>query len=178
MSRKPPFDPTDDHKHTILEHVRYEIEMIVNCARESMPEEPHSPVVRRAVRESLLLHARSMIDFFEKPASKRFKLDVLSEDFAFPAAPFAYDVAFRNRLHRDLAHLTYGRLERAGPRGDWRVVDFVPLLRRCGAFAAHLLAHGLAGNPDQWDAIRYRADGLVRELSSSGTGQPFTFDTR
>ena len=57
-----------------------------------------------------MAHARALYDFFETPAAKRKQDDAVSEDFGFPARRIERPEDDRNRLNKQLFHLTYSRL--------------------------------------------------------------------
>lgn len=66
-----------------------------------------------------LAHARLLYDFLEKPVSARYKDDVLATDFGYPAAPISLPPGDRDRLNKDLMHLTYDRLRHTRATKPW-----------------------------------------------------------
>ena len=112
--------------------------------------------------EAFLVHARTLLDFFED--RERFKKDILCTDFGFAArSPEALlNKKDRDRIDYQLAHLSYLR-EETSP--DWsRSGVFDPFFSMCSEFCRHVTdlngpefveerAHW-AGNADRIDELR------------------------
>ncbi len=66
-----------------------------------------------------MAHARLLYDFLEQRTADRFKDNVLSEDFGYPAATLPLPPDDRKRLNKDLMHLTYDRLRHTPITKPW-----------------------------------------------------------
>ena len=114
------------------EHVHYEVWMLVECVNllSRRPFETESEVVatllRNTVTESFAIHLRNLVDFLY-PGTHVKPTDVLADDFfpqgkrpaAFPAIPSKLQAA-RERAHKQVSHLTTGRLNPGDPGKEWR----------------------------------------------------------
>jgi hypothetical protein len=166
------FFPTGAETSGILTHLHYEIHQMIysiSCHDSlvvSAREDAHALMQRNAFLESSLLHARALLDFFESSERKQrggSELDdVLSWDFGFSAAPILIPSDLRDRLNKDLAHITYSRLQRIDNARDWRMGEIMfPLIERSLAFAEHLAGSPtLLGAKDVVDAWRATASDL------------------
>jgi hypothetical protein len=118
------------------EHVRYEISMLVSCGqllnqRFQSPSAAFATVLRSAVIESFANHVRNIADFLY-PGTNVKSTDVLADDFSphgkrpavFPSLPDKLEAA-RQRAHKQVSHLTTGRLSRANPSKQWPAPDLV-----------------------------------------------------
>lgn len=131
---------TDGAKECALGHVFYEMQQLWLSSQLVSPE----PLIMNAYLESMLVHVRVLLDFFEHEhrsahgsgAGRRENDDVLSLDYGFPARPIDLDGQYRARLNKDLVHLSYSRNERRLPDGKmWhRAVVVRPLVERCVEF--------------------------------------------
>jgi hypothetical protein len=92
--------------------------------------------------EAILIHVRQLMDFFEHPKRSsmrgRENDDILANNYGFSAQPIQIDATFRDRLNKDLAHLSYSRQQRVGDSKIWNLRDILPLLKRCKEFADHV----------------------------------------
>jgi hypothetical protein len=129
-------------------------------------------------------HARTLYDFFETPTSNRKQDDAVSEDFGFPARPIERHEDDRNRLNKQLFHLTYSRLAYNETSKAWPDTILSCLHPRCVEFIQHLLAQGepLVGPNDvvTWKAL---LDGMTsghqllisRPFRASGVAPGYIF---
>jgi hypothetical protein len=136
-----PYVPSPAEKAAALEDVAYEIEQIV----ELLSPWPSSPSLQQnAWLEATLVHSRQLLDFFEDSnRSKRHGRendDVLAVDFQFVAASIALDDQFRERLNKDLVHLSYSRQKRRPANKGWDLGKLQPLLERSRDFAEHVVS--------------------------------------
>ncbi len=131
-----PYSPTSVEVEKALDAVYYGIDQLVAM----VTAETKDQNLDNAIIESRLLHARTLIDFFEK--STRYEDDILATDYSFPPTRIvSIGQDDRDRLHKDLAHLTYSRTRRTDADKAWlhhRVVG--PVLERCRSFIEHVLA--------------------------------------
>jgi hypothetical protein len=110
------------------EHVLHEISMMVNCAQHLKSAFRGSPatvqVLRNTVIESFAIHVRNLVDFLY-PTRIRGD-DVVADDFfeqgtrpaGFPAISKRFEDA-RTRAHKQLSHLTTGRISGNAPGKEW-----------------------------------------------------------
>ena len=88
--------------------------------------------------ETTLVHARNLLDFFERTPAKREKGgtdDVLSSDMGFPAKPIRGSASLRRNINKRLAHLSYTRRQFSAPEAkQWSSEIFQPLRERCADF--------------------------------------------
>lgn len=134
QSRKVLSDP--DLQAYSRDHLLYEITMMVNCAqilRTSL--QSSSPELARALTnaiiESFAIHVRNLVDFLY-PGVNIHGDDVIADDFfprgkrpaTFPTLSSILEVA-RKRAHKQVSHLTTGRLSGISPRKEWRHTELV-----------------------------------------------------
>jgi len=147
-----PYVPTTDERTKVLGDVYYEIQQL---AATSAMGHPHQNV-SNAIVESRLLHVRSFLDFFERESCSQD--DVLAAHYGFPVSSIPVDPPYRERLNKDLAHLTYSRTMRTPSDKPWphdRVTK--PVLERCIMFIDHLIASGTPSHrPEdpEWHGLR------------------------
>jgi len=142
------YDLKPMQKKAGLADVAYEMEQlfqsvagIQNTVRGRSPNIPGRPSPTVEVYlEGLLLHGRVLTEFFEH-AKRSTRLigkdhraenaDILAADYDFRPKKIHLDRSIRDRLNKELAHLSY---ERTGKPWD---IDqfFLPLLERCVEFA-------------------------------------------
>lgn len=130
------------------EHLQYEISMLVGCAhllgrpfQSDMPEV--AQIFRNVVVESFAIHVRNVVDFLYPNNVK--PTDVLADDFfpqgmrspAFPSLSSKLREA-RERAHKQVSHLTTGRLSGNVPGKAWAIGDLVKeTLKVLTEFARH-----------------------------------------
>jgi hypothetical protein len=128
-------------------------------------------------------HARALYDFFETPTAKRKQDDALSEDFGFPAERIDRPEDDRNRLNKQLFHLTYSRLTYNETSKPWPDTILSCLHPRCVEFIEHLLALGepLVGPEEAttWQALLERLRSarqllISRPFLASGVAPGYT----
>jgi hypothetical protein len=143
--------------------VIYEIRMALALTDRVGRTGPADEVLNNALLESLLLHVRILLDFFEHAKDGRERDDVLAEDFSFIARGIALDPDTRRRLNKDLAHLTYESVERPRQAKGWQREAFLPLLARCHEFVVCLKADRSLNLEDE---TRQQIDHLNTQLAS------------
>jgi hypothetical protein len=125
------------------------------------------PNVENALIESRLLHVRTLVDFFEAAPSAND--DVLASHYGFPQTTLPIDRIYRQRLNKDLAHLTYSRTKRTAADKVWpyeRVV--LPVLEQGSAFIDHLMKSQLPTGPHDrpaWVELRNAVMNVIAALS-------------
>lgn len=158
------FDPTPEQLNGTLEHIYYEIDQLYNT--HALIRDNNGTLyiaVRNALIESLLIHVRTLLDFFEKLARDKKrggdeKDDVLSSDYGFEATKLDIDPNFRDRLNKDLAHLTYSRSQRSAEDWEWPMDKVaIPVLERSKQFCEHMVSNYLPlncpGKVNAWQAL-------------------------
>ncbi len=137
-----PYVPNPIEKVAALGDVAYEIEQILDLCS-SWPQQ--AGLQMNAWLEATLIHARQLLDFFEHSKRSTAKGsendDVLATDYNFGIQDVPIDPLFRERLNKDLAHLSYSRQQRAGTAKSWDLAKLRPLLERSRDFAAHVLTN-------------------------------------
>lgn len=133
------------------EHLAYEAEMLFASAQE-LAEGKHPQHITNALLESFTIHLRALIDFFwgQYPARKD---DALAEDFfehpshwkeKKPDFPAALELA-RNRANKEIAHLTYERLNIKPEAKVWPVAEMANAMRSALIVFAKSADVGLLG---------------------------------
>jgi hypothetical protein len=132
-------------------------------------------------------HARVLYAFLMTPATQRNASndDVVSEDFGFPAQKISLPDDDKDRLNKDVMHLTYSRLRHTPESKPWSDSILACLVNPVLAFMEHvkdrsqLFADGLASH-DLWLAIigLLRSDRELRiKVAFSRDGQ-VTYELR
>lgn len=138
-----PYPPTPAQLDAVLGDVYYEIQQLFMTSHFGANDQS----VRNAFIESALLHVRVLLDFFEasrrsvdrRQSPHRENDDVLTLDFGFTPRPIAVDSGYRERLNKDLVHLTYSRATRLPQSREWPHRPVVlPVLRRAIEFLEFL----------------------------------------
>ncbi|MGD0922120.1 MAG: hypothetical protein ABSA70_10190 [Terriglobia bacterium] len=150
-----PFVPSQGEKLAALADVAYEIEQILQLCS-NWPQ--HLGLQQNAWLEATLIHTRQLLDFFEDSKRSVYKRrendDILAIDFGFTPQPIALDPTFRERLNKDLVHLSYSRQQRTGPAKSWDLTKLQPLLERSHGFAQHICSTWqsslAAGEAQRW----------------------------
>jgi hypothetical protein len=148
-----PYTPTPTETAAALSDVAYEIEQILGGL---VTWAPTDPVTHNARLEALLLHTRVVLEFFEH--SRRERDNVLAIDYQFSARAVPLDSKLRERLNKDLVHLTYSRQQRLGPAKNWNLKQLLtPLLECSRQFADHVVATRLNSLPadqqERWQKL-------------------------
>ncbi|MCA1807047.1 MAG: hypothetical protein LC687_04250 [Actinobacteria bacterium] len=116
-------------------HLYYEIWMLYSAAHR-LPAATHGTVAHNALIESFAIHLRAVLDFLFPP-QQAYESDVLAVDFV---TPLPYDTRIselldrlRERVHTEVAHLTYGRQEVSIEAKQWNLTEvlnaILPLAR-------------------------------------------------
>lgn len=175
------FVPTDEQRIDLLyDSVFYEIVFAFGIS----PHDPTDYCAWEHINYSRMGHARALYDFFETPAAKRKQDDAVSENFGFLAQPIERPENDRNRLNKQLFHLTYSRLRYNETSKPWRDTILSCLHPRCVEFIEHLLARGgpLVGPEEAttWQALLERLRSgrqllISRPFLASGDAREYTF---
>ncbi len=112
-------------------HLVYEVRMLVASAVELSKYDTANPQ-SNALLESFLIHARCLRDFLWGPRGKRYDRDAFALDFCEPGEwekqrgevpPALAEIGSRQRMGRELAHLTYHRTDVAPDAKLWACGD-------------------------------------------------------
>jgi hypothetical protein len=169
------FTPNSTQLQEGLEHVAYEMEQLIGicawmihryAANGGRPESAESVLEDTVYLEAFLVHVRVLTDFFERTTRSRLKdielPDVLAQDYGFLPEPVGLDPSVRSRINQELAHLSYRRGALGTDARQWLPEAVArPLLLRCDAFAAHVLA---ASSPLSADKEAQRGFASIREM--------------
>jgi hypothetical protein len=96
--------------------------------------------MRNSLLESMLIHVRALLDFFERRKRRKDRSgaeydDVLSSDFGYPPSPVALPADCGSRINKEIAHLSYARAKRLTKKDkEWDPAAFLPLVIRCIEF--------------------------------------------
>ena len=152
------FNPTLAQRLSALdEHVHYEISQLIQSNVST-----GNQGIDNALLESALVHMRALLDFFEHSKRSRFHNtemdDVLSLDYYFPAEKIALPELYRQKLNKDLAHITYSRGKRSISDKNWPNDQvFPPMLNRCQEFIEFLITNFLKTHSElsipTWQAL-------------------------
>ena len=131
-----------------LEHIRYEMCRLADCYKRwqaLLPGKSTQTEVNDLI-ELTLLHARAVLDFFEYSRThtkirkkKAFTDDIISEDYGWPAAEMPFERKIKERIDKEVAHLSYFRCGLTLEQKEWKPEVFVPaLLTQSVAFLKHV----------------------------------------
>lgn len=105
---------TPEQLHSGADELHYSFEMLHNCAMLLDESEIQDELLRNAVLESFLVHARELIKFFY-PGRSDPDTDVMATDFIdasatwTPSKNFSYWEDEKARIDKRLAHMSYLR---------------------------------------------------------------------
>jgi len=109
-------------------------------------------------------HARALIYFFESSKdSRRWPDDLLSDDFSFPPRSIGLSQEDRDRLNKDLFHLSSLRLRHDAASKPWPHTILNRVHKRCVEFVQFLLSPKL---PSEISPIRSQWQALLNVLQS------------
>jgi hypothetical protein len=135
MPKKPDlYIPTQDEKTAGLGAALYEMGQFCNCVA-YLPQ-PLDPAVINALVESMLIHFRVLLDFFERANRRKDRSgaeydDVLSSDFGYPPSPVALPTNYRSGINTEITHLSYARARRLRREDKtWESAALLPLVTR------------------------------------------------
>ncbi len=109
-------------------------------------------------------HARALIYFFECPEGRRrWADDLLCEDFDFPARSIGLSQKDKDRLNKDLFHLSFSRLRHDAASKPWPHTILNRVHERCVEFVQFLLSPKL---PSEISPIKSQWQALLNVLQS------------
>lgn len=167
------FKPSEEQRINLLDDsVFYEMVYAFGVSRHDVTDY----CAWEHVNFSRMGHARALYDFFETSKENRKQDDAVSEDFGFPARPVDRPSDDRNRLNKQLFHLSYSRLRYNETSKPWPHSILSCLHDRCVEFVEHLLKQGLpfvrAEDAGKWQALLDQLRSGYQILIS----RPFTKD--
>ncbi len=112
-------------------HLHYELEMLRLLAHEQGTQ-PHHPVLNNALLECIAIHARVLFDFFynDSPRSDDVSaIDYLPDWPKIRPATSAHLLRIGERVGKEVAHLTYARLDVLPELKGWDVVGLANEIR-------------------------------------------------
>jgi hypothetical protein len=175
------FCPTSQQKRDALQHVFYEIDQLLNALGLLVKgivktnEPALSNILGNALLESWLLHARILLDFFERSKRSTGRRnreqveldDVLVIDYGFEPCEVEIDPYYRRRLNKDLAHLTYSRGKRELEEKRWPANQIVPpILIRSSEFIRHLLSDYYQENSAEIQPTKQEWESLLKAIEN------------
>lgn len=163
-----PYAPSKTERQHGLVEVFFEIDQLERRCQ----IQTKTPDMTRALRESSVVHARALLEFFERSERSGDGDEILAADYAFPAEPIAIDETLRVRLESDLGRLVYSRRTRLSSGRGWTVgLLAAPVLGRARRFIDHLIDRVLPDlAPEAIPAWRKLRQKVVARLSSLRTG--------
>ncbi len=112
------YQPTPPEKIDALEHVFYEIKMCLDTGT-ALINYRGPQLLQNVFLESFLVHCRCLIDFFEHPKSQ--DDDVLHKHYVGTVTIVNIPELDREKLNKDVAHLTYTRNSRDKSVDGWDI---------------------------------------------------------
>lgn len=144
------------------EHVLYEIQMLHAMARGLASEITTGSVLQNALTESFVIHARNLVHFFFP--ERTFPSDVLAEHFVREVHEWNSIrgslpdelLPVRRRVSKEMAHITYDRLEARGEARRWAYLEIA------GAIQTLVEAFARTADPD----LLHSDWALIAEMTS------------
>jgi len=122
---------TDKELQEASNHLQYEFTMLLSVAQALASGIASQGWLSNALLESFVIHFRGLLDFFYPPATTKAD-DVLAEDYFNEKSewerlrpsplPETLSVA-KIRAHKEVAHLTYARLDVTPETKGWAFID-------------------------------------------------------
>jgi hypothetical protein len=166
----PTFHPTADDVAKIMEHVRYEVTQTFVLP----PHDGTNDHLRESIFLAILVHARLLLHFFEDKTRRQ--KDVLCSDFGFPTKPLSLAEKDRERLDKDIVHLTYSRLRHTPQTKPWPLEDILkPLHERVAEFVNHVVTNVPRDCPQTELALWRSLDEAFRNASGTYTTKKGTY---
>jgi hypothetical protein len=177
-----PFLTQKKKSRLLNEHVFYEIIFALGVSK----HDAFDYCVWEHLNHSRMGHARALIYFFEKSNvkglnnSKMWPDDLVSEDFGFPPKPIKLSKRDRNRLNKDLFHLSSKRLHHTAKSKPWPNTFLNRVRERTVKFIRHILSakleRGVIILEPQWKALLNFLESGHELLISSPSGSPWILD--
>ena len=117
------------------EHLYYEIDMLYGSVK-TLVDGVENPYIYNALLEAFVLHTSIILDFFYKPQIKRDDaraIHYISDRKSWAGALPPYDRHFRKfsqKRNKDVAHLSYKRLDVPQEGRSWGAVKIVKEIQK------------------------------------------------
>ena len=130
-----------DTLQRISKDLYYEVSHLIELA--AILTEEKDNIKMHAFLESLLIHSRNVFYFLYNDENPKYKDDVLSIHFIqldewneFRNSQINLEIfkGFRQRIAKEIAHLTYSRLEKNSENIKWDIRFVVPLIKGIDKF--------------------------------------------
>ncbi|MBI5877103.1 MAG: hypothetical protein HZB53_05575 [Chloroflexi bacterium] len=169
------FEPSEQQKRTVLEHIHHEMQQLAWLCQIDRgnnigtPKAQPDAALWNARIEAILLHVRTLLDFFECSQRKRASYpyhadDVISEDFGFDHVTPLIENQWRDRINKALTHLTYSHPPLADLNREWDWSKIVPpIARQCCRFIEHIEKDPryVLEPAIQWGGLKQALRGLI-----------------
>ena len=128
---------SEDELIKALDHLNYEYSMLLNVSEALRSNLALNPLLRNVLLESFAIHFRALVDFLYRPDNAR-PDDMVAEDFLgdenrwSEVRPTISPVlrSSRDRAHKEIAHLTYARLEVTESEKGWPFSEITTEIQR------------------------------------------------
>ena len=178
MSKLHNFIPTRAETISALRDIRYEIEGLLQTPKHDATDES----IIETVFFRKMAHARALYTFFTTSIAKRYKDDVVSEDYLFEAKAIYSDDRSQeliDRFNKDLFHISYSRVHRTPLTKAWPMDEMLPpIIVRSKEFIGHLLVLDWSDIPSaelrRWQNMqsrRFLASPLAQNTSNVAAPQ-------
>ena len=139
------------HKEMLSRHLHYEFWMLGETFLLLEAGVPKG-VWGNACIEAFSMHARNLMEFFEKKASTHFATAVAFADASYePLSKRIVREELRTKLNNQLVHLTWGRTVNDSQKFD--ADDRREVIRVLERERAHFVAHLLPAHTADWSGI-------------------------
>lgn len=146
----------------MLSHVQYEIRhcMLIPDWRED------APMLKEAIFLSFFVHARVLIDFFQKKSSS-WSDDVFSVDFGFEPVTLSVPADVNMRFGKDMMHLSRGRLRHTPQSQPWPIHETYSAIKPTAtAFVDLVVDTFLAELPEREQVLWRELQHLLHDTGS------------
>src|SRR5262245_65693188 len=109
----------------------FEMQQFCNCVK--WLTQPLDQTIVNALIESMLIHVRVLLDFFERRGVRKDEFDdVLSLHFGFATEPVDLRPDYHLRINKEVALLSYARTKRLTQKGKlWERATLLTKVIRC-----------------------------------------------
>jgi hypothetical protein len=144
---------TEEIKIRGIQHIAYEMQMMFHCVEhlqilnQTPNNNPEKSFQHNLTLEGVLIHLRSLKEFFEKgpdnPDHRDLNIvhkpcDIFAVDYGFPQSPIPFPASMNNRVNREVSHLTYFRINSVEkPWTDRETTEVIKPF--CTKFLIHVL---------------------------------------
>lgn len=147
---------SDDELIEALEHIKYEIAMLLETSKILKSNEELNRIRKNALVESFIIHARSLISFlYDKPIKND---DVMALDYLdnnvwslqFKSVPQSLETV-KIRAHKEVAHITTFRIGKKLVEKNWDVVNITTeIYEKLKIFVKNVPDHLMLPDTRKW----------------------------